>query len=118
MKVVLATSSFKGGGITSYAHELINCYSKGNSFSVIIGDDSQNPINRDGVAIYKYDCSDLSFANICNIIKLINEEIKPDILIASCAKAISLALPYLNNNIKVIAVSHSLKYSCRPTPTS
>lgn len=110
MNVVLATSSFKGGGITSYAHELISCYSKDNNFSVIIGDDSQSPINQENVTVYKYDCSNLSFTNICNIVNLINEEIKPDIVIASCAKVISLALPYLNDTIRVVAVSHSLKY--------
>ena len=110
MKIVLASSSFAGGGITSYAHELINSYSNGNDFSVIIGDDDQNPITKEGVKVYKYDCSNLSYTNVCNIVKLINEEIKPDILIASCAKVIALAIPYLNDDIKIVTVSHSLKY--------
>ena len=110
MKIVLATSSFSGGGITSYAHELINCYSEGNDFSVIVGNDDQNPIVKDNVKVYKLNCSDTSFSNISNIIKLVNEDIKPDVLISSCAKAIALALPYLNDSIKVITVSHSLKY--------
>lgn len=110
MKILLCSSSFAGGGITSYAHELINCYSESNEFSVIIGNDEQNPITKYGVKVYKYDCSDISFENVSRIVQLINEKIQPDILISSCAKAISIALPYLNNNIKVITVSHSLKY--------
>ena len=110
MKILLCSSSFAGGGITSYAHELINCYSENNEFSVLIGNDDQNPIIKDGVEVYKYDCSDISFENVSRIVQLINEKIQPDILISSCAKALSIALPYLNNDIKVITVSHSLKY--------
>lgn len=110
MKILLCSSSFAGGGITSYAHELINCYSEGNEFSVIVGNDDQNPITKDGVKVYKYDCSDLSYDNICSIVHVINDIIQPDVLISSCAKALSIALPYLNNDIKVITVSHSLKY--------
>lgn len=110
MKILLASSSFSGGGITSYAHEIINNYSIDNDFSVIIGNDDQNPITKEGIKVYKYNCSDISFENISRIVQLINDEIKPDVLISSCAKAISIALPYLNNNIKVITVSHSLKY--------
>lgn len=110
MKILLASSSFAGGGITSYAHEIINCYSEGNDFSVIIGNDEQNPIVKEGVKVYKYDCSDISYENISRIVTLINDTIQPDVLIISCAKALAVALPYLNNNIKVITVSHSLKY--------
>lgn len=110
MKILLVSSSFSGGGITSYAHEIINNYSEGNDFSVIVGNDDQNPITKEGINVYKYDCSDLSFENISRIVHLINEKIKPDILISSCAKALSVALPFLDNNIKVVTVSHSLKY--------
>lgn len=46
MKVLLVTSSFRGGGITSYAHEVVNCFSNGNDMSVIIGDDTQLPFDR------------------------------------------------------------------------
>lgn len=110
MKILLCSSSFAGGGITSYAHELINCYSEGNEFSVMVGNDDQNPITKEGVKVYKYDCSDLSYDNICSIVHVINDIIQPDVLISSCAQALSLALPYLSNNIKVITISHSLKY--------
>lgn len=110
MKILLASSSFAGGGITSYAHELINCYSEGNEFCVIVGNDDQNPIVKPGVKVYKQDCSDFSFDNVRRVVRLINDEIRPDVLISSCAKVIALSLPYLSNNIKVITVSHSLKY--------
>ena len=93
MKILLASSSFSGGGITCYAHEIINNYSIDNDFSVIIGNDDQNPITKEGIKVYKYNCSDISFENISRIVQLINDEIKPDVLISSCAKAISIALP-------------------------
>lgn len=110
MRVLLASASFAGGGITSYAHELIDSYSDNHELSLIIGDDSFAPVTKGNVTVYKYDCSDISIENVRRIVELINNEIKPDILISSCAKAISLSLPYLNDSIKVISVSHSLKY--------
>lgn len=110
MKILLATSSFRGGGIGSYAHEIINNYSKSHEISVIVGDDSKFPINQIGVKVYKYDCDDLSLNNAKKVLSLINETIKPDVVINSCAKLISLITPYLSKNIKVISVSHSLKY--------
>ena len=110
MKILLATSSFRGGGIGSYAHEIINNYSKSHEISVIIGDDSRFPINQVGVNVYKYDCDDLSLDNAKKVLSLINKTIKPDVVINSCAKLFSLITPYLSSNITVIAVSHSLKY--------
>lgn len=110
MKIVFASSSFGGGGITSYAHEVINNFSQGNDFSVIIGDDTVSPIKVKNVKVYKYECSDLSVANARKILDLINNELKPDVLIGNFADIIPVIAPYLLDTIKLLTVSHSLKY--------
>lgn len=110
MKIVLATSSFGGGGITSYALELINTYSKGNEFSVIVGDDSKEPITNPEIKKYTYDCKDLSYNNAKNVLHLLNDVIKPELIIASFAPIINIVAPFVSDNIKIITVSHSLRY--------
>lgn len=110
MRILLASSSFGGGGITSYALELIDKYSVGNDFYVMLGNDTKSPINNKNVKIVYRNMSDISMANLKKTVEIINNEIKPDIVINSFAKVISLIAPYLNNNIKLITVSHSLKY--------
>lgn len=110
MKILLASSSFGGGGITSYALELIDKYSVGNDFYVMLGSDKKYPINNKNVKVIYQNMSDISIDNLKKTVEIINNEIKPDIVINSFAKAISLIAPYLNDNIKLITVSHSLKY--------
>ena len=107
MKILLVNPSFKGGGITSYAHEVIRCFHKVSDFSVMVGDDSQNPIKEEGVKIYRVDSSDLSYKNVCKALDLINNTIKPDVIISSNSKLIAVLLPYLLDSIKVISVCHS-----------
>lgn len=110
MKILFATSSFGGGGITSYAHEVINNFSKDNDFSVLIGDDKVSPITTPGVKIYKYECRDLSVNNALAVIDVINNEIRPDLILSNNAWIISLVAKYLDNNIKIVTLSHSLRY--------
>lgn len=110
MKILLCSSSFSGGGITSYAHELIENYSVGNEFYVILGNDNKSPIKNKGVTVIYNNLSDISINNLKKTIRIINKEIKPDIIINSFARVISLIAPYLNDNIKLVTVSHSLKY--------
>lgn len=110
MKILLCSSSFGGGGITSYAHELIGNYSIGNEFCVMLGNEKKSPIQNRNIRIMYYDMSNISIQNQRTILKVINEDIKPDIIINSFATVISLIAPYLSNNIKLITVSHSLKY--------
>ena len=110
MKILLCSSSFGGGGITSYALELIDKYSVGNDFYVMLGNDAKSPINNKNVKVVYRNMADISIGNLKKTVEIINNEIKPDILINSFAKVVSLIAPYLNNNIKLITVSHSLKY--------
>lgn len=110
MNIVFATSSFHGGGITSYALEFIKNYSQEAIISVIVGDDSYSPINVKGVNVYRIEGLDISFSNAKKALSLINDTLKPDILINSNSYLIGLLIPYLSDSIKVITISHSLKY--------
>lgn len=110
MKILLCSSSFGGGGITSYAHELIDKYSVGNDFYVMLGCDKKSPIKNKNVKVLYHNMSDISIDNLKKATDVINNEIKPDIVINSFAMVLSLIAPYLNDNIKLITVSHSLKY--------
>ena len=110
MKILLVTSSFAGGGITSYAHEFIRCFAQGNELSVIIGDDSQNPIDKKLASVYYYKAEDTSLKNAMTVAELINKSIDPDVIINSNAVLMSLIAPYIKNNIRIISVSHSLRY--------
>ena len=107
MKILLVNPNFKGVGITSYAHEVIRCFNKESDFSVMVGDDSQNPIKEDGVSTYRVDSSDLSYNNVRRALDLINNIIVPDVIISSNSKLIAIILPYLLDSIKVISVCHS-----------
>lgn len=110
MKILFATSSFGGGGITSYAKEVIANYSIGNEFSVMIGDDSKSPITTPNIKLYRFECSDLSVHNAKAVVDVINNDIKPEIILSNNAWIISLVSKYLNDDIKVVTLSHSLRY--------
>lgn len=110
MKVLLANSSFHGGGITTYAHELVKCLSQDYELIVVIGDDSYRPITVPGVTVLHYDAQEISKENALFFIKLINEELKPDLIISSLGIIIPIIAPYLNDNIRIVTVSHSGRY--------
>lgn len=110
MKILFATSSFSGGGITTYAHEVINNYALSHDVSVFVGDDSKASIVNEKVKVYKVDCGNISVQNAKKILKLIHEAICPDVIINSNAQVITLIAPYISANIKIVTVAHSLKY--------
>ena len=110
MKILFATSSFSGGGITTYAHEVINNYALSHEVYVFIGNDSKVPIVNEKVKVYKVDCSDVSTQNAKKALTLIHEVICPDVIINSNAQIITLISPYIRADIKIVTVAHSLKY--------
>lgn len=110
MKILFMSSSFQGGGITTFGHEVANAYSIDNDFSIIIGSDQKAPINTKRVKKYYYNCDDLSVGNAKKLINLINNIIRPDIIIGSNAKILPVIAQFLNDDIKIITNSHSLKY--------
>ena len=109
MKVLLVNSPLRGGGITTYATELIKCLSKDHDLTVVLTDDKLSPIKEPGVKVLYYDTQELSKKNALFFIKLINEELNPDLVISSHGLIVPIIVPYLNNNIKVITISHSGK---------
>lgn len=110
MKILFASSSFNGGGITSYAHEVIGSFAPMHEVCVMLGSDDKLPITTPGVKVYRYSMAELTHSHLMKVLATINEEIRPDIIINSHAGAISLLAPYFNDNIKLVTVSHSLKY--------
>lgn len=110
MKILFASSSFFGGGITSYAHEFINCFAAKHEVCVMLGDDSRLPITNPKVKVYYHSMYTMTENNLLTVLHTINDEIKPDVVINSHAAVISVLAPYLNDNIRLITVSHSLKY--------
>ena len=110
MKILFATSSFNGGGITSYAYEVINNYSLKNEMYVLIGDDKKMPITKKGVTVLRCENSDVSVENAKKALHIINDEIKPDVIISSNSRIMAFIAPYILDSIKLITVSHSQKY--------
>lgn len=110
MKILLANSPFGGGGITTYAVQLIKCLSADSDLTVVLSDDKIAPIEDNKVKVLYYDTKLLTIRNARFFINLINNEIKPEVVIASAAPIIPIIAPFLNDNIKVITVSHSGKF--------
>lgn len=110
MRILLASSSFHGGGITSYALELINCYAVDHEFYLMIKDTNGFVDEKAFPNIIHADMNDLSATNANNVANIINK-LNPDVLIVSFACVVGLILPFLNNNIRIITVSHSLRYN-------
>ena len=110
MKILLANSPFRGGGITTYAVQLIKCLSEDAELSVVLADDKKFPITDKRVKVYYHDTHNLTIRNAKLFIKLINDEIKPDVVIVSAARIIPIIAPYLNDNIKIVTISHSGRF--------
>ena len=110
MKILLANSPFGGGGMTTYAHELINALSEENELIVLLKDDSKAPIDKAKARVVYCDCKDHSVSNAKHVISIINDEIKPDLVIASGATLIPIIAPFIKDSIRVITFSHSTRY--------
>ena len=111
MKIILVSSSFRGGGITSYAHEVVNCFARNNEVHVIIGNDEKLPFDRSIAKVHNIESSDCSETNAKKMVVLINNSIKPDVIINSNSILMSLITPYIDDKIRIITVSHSLRYN-------
>ena len=109
-KVLLVNQAFGYGGITTYAIELIKCLSLDHELTVVLPDDSVHPIAVPGVKVFKYNPMELSLKNALSFIQLINEVLKPDIVISSYGLIIPVIAPFLNNDIRVMTVSHSGRF--------
>ncbi len=110
MKILIASSSFGGGGITSYACEVIDAFARDHQVSVMLGNDDRLPITTPGVRVLYYNLSVLTTDNLRRVLHVVNDELRPDVIINSFAAAISVLAPYFNDSIRLVTVSHSLKY--------
>lgn len=110
MKVLLVNSPFGGGGITTFATQLVSCLSADTDLTVVLGDDKKAPITDSRVRVMYHDTMSLTVDNATFFIDLINNRIRPDVIIASTALIIPIIVPYLNDNIKVMTVSHSGRF--------
>ena len=104
------TSSFGGGGITTYAHEVINCYGKDHELSVVVGCQGDYKITSNNVHIHHLESDDLSIKNGRTLLDIVYKD-TPDVIINSNSKLASLILPYIPDDITYVSVSHSLKYT-------
>ncbi|WP_341221449.1 glycosyltransferase family 4 protein [Polaribacter atrinae] len=106
MIILLASKSYcaNGGGISSFGKDFINIYNKDNQVVLFTGD-KYIKAETDNFELYNVDWNDYSLANAKRIISLINQ-IKPDIIYNSAASLLSLITPYLNNEIKILSISH------------
>ena len=111
MKIMIVNPAFDdGGGITTYASELITCLSQEHELCIVLPDDSMRPVKNSGVKVIYHDPMELSSRNARLFIKLINEDVKPDVVISSFGLIIPVIAPYINDDTRVITVSHSGKY--------
>lgn len=110
LKVLLANSSFGSGGVTTFANQLISCLSADTELTVVLGDDKKAPITDPRVKVLFHDTKLLTLDNALFFIDLINNVIKPDIVLASAGIIIPVIAPYLNDNIRVMTFSHSGRF--------
>lgn len=110
MKILLANSAFGGGGVTAFAEQLIKCLSREHELTVVLRDDSLRPIKAPGVKVIYHDAGKLTKENALLFLKLINEEIRPDLVISSLGMIIPVIAPFIDDRIRVMTVSHSGKY--------
>lgn len=109
MRILLANPALDDGGVGTYATELINALSQDHELIVVLPDDRKRPIIVPGIKVLYHDPQVLSKKNALFFIKLINEELKPDVVISSKAEIIPVIAPYISNDIRVMTVSHSGK---------
>lgn len=110
MKVLLANSPFGGGGITTFATELVACLSEDTELTVVLGDDKKAPITNPRVKVIYHDTMSLTVNNALYFIDLINNVVKPDVVLVSAALIIPIIVPYINDNIKILTVGHSGRF--------
>lgn len=104
MKILFCTSSFATGrgGVPSYARDFIDSFKKDYEFVVVTGG---KDINDSPCRLYYINDKDLSLENANKLFKIIQDE-KPDIIINSSCFIMSVLSPYIENNIRIISISH------------
>jgi len=107
MKILLATSTinYNGGGISSYAVDIIMLLHKDYDFYIFSTDIIQDELKPFIKEHYSFNSTNYSLQNLRNFILLI-EKIQPEIIINSNFRLLSIAIPYLKPEIIKISISH------------
>ena len=102
-KLLFCTSNFKtgAGGISSYAFDFIEAFHAKYEIIVVAG----GPIEKNNYKVYPCDYLDFSTNNAKKLMNIIEKE-QPNIIINSVFALLTLITPYINNNIKIITISH------------
>lgn len=104
MKILFCTSSFATGrgGVPSYARDFVDVFKKDYEIVVVTGGKN---ITDSPCKLYYVESQDLSFKNANKLFDIIKSE-KPNIIINSSCFILSVLSPYIDNNIKIVSVSH------------
>lgn len=104
-KLLLCTSSYKtgGGGVASYAHDLVKLFNK--TYNIVIITNDNYALNENDIKIYHLKMNDFSINNAKKLLTIIDYE-KPDIILNSNFHLLSIISPFIPNNINLISISH------------
>lgn len=104
MKIIFCTSSFATGrgGVPSYARDFVDVFKKDHEIVVVTGG---KEITDSPCKLYYIESQDLSFKNANKLFDIIKSE-KPNIIINSSCFILSVLSPFIDNNIKIISISH------------
>lgn len=105
-KILFCTNTYKtgGGGVASYAHDFVDAFSKDNEILIVSGDDyvcQADEINK----VVHIPSSDFCLHNAKRLMDIINEY-KPSLIVNSYFPLLALLLPYIQDDIKILSISH------------
>lgn len=105
-KLLFCTESYitGRGGVASYAHDFIDAFTDQYEISVVTSDKYEKS-EKESTEIYHINGGDYSESNARIFLALLGN-IKPDIVVNSAYPLIAMLSPYLDNEIKIISISH------------
>lgn len=104
-KILFCSASIKtgAGGIASYAQDFIDTFKNEYEFTVITDDDGS--VDDELVKVNRIDANDWSAPNVERLLEIIKRE-RPNIIVNSSFSLLSIATPFIPDDIKIITVSH------------
>lgn len=106
MKLLFCTQSYitGKGGVASYAHDFVDAFKEQYDISVVTSDKYERT-EGETTDIYHIHGEDFSENNARAFLALI-DDMKPGVIVNSAYPLVAMLSPYLDNNIKIISVSH------------
>lgn len=92
------------GGVASYAHDFVDAFKEQYDISVVTSDKYEK-VEGETTDIYHIHGEDFSENNTRMFIALLGD-VKPGVIVNSAYPLVAMLSPYLDNNIKIISVSH------------